>query len=244
MTSAFGQSYLRLFWCALVMLLPRRLKVLALNLVPGFRVDPTSSIGFSFLCPARKLVLGPNTVVGHLTFCRGLERLELHSGSRIGNLNWLTGSPRGRQDDPFLATSPSRVPELLLAEHAVITHRHYLDCTDSIRIGAGSGILGFRTLVLTHSVELSSAQQGCKPIRIGRYCLVATNSVILGGAVLPDCCALGALSMLRDAHTRQYTLYSGNPASAVRDLDPTDAFFCRPESQADGSKGDPRVQSS
>jgi len=35
------------------------------------------------------------------------------------------------------------------------------------------------------------------------------------------------MSMLRDAHATPYRLYAGNPAQAVRDLDPSAAWFHR-----------------
>jgi len=226
MRTASWHSHLRMLWCALVMFVPRRLRPRLLGLLPGFDVHPTSSIGFSFLCPSKTLFLGPGTFIGHLNFCRGLERVELGAHSRIGNLNWITGYPR-RAADPIFAAYPARVPELVLEEHAAITRSHYVDCTDSIRIGAFATVGGLHSVLLTHSITLQSGRQACRPIRVGRYCLVGTNSVLLGGSVLPDFSALGALSMLRDAHDAPYRLYAGNPARAVRDLDPDANYFHR-----------------
>lgn len=232
MTTQFGQSYVRLLWCLVVMILPRCLRARALNLVPGFIVHPTSSIGCSFLCPSGSLVLHPHSAVGHLTFCRGVERLELKRGSRLGHLNWISGWPRGRAHDPFALMSPNRIPELVLEEDAVVTHRHYFDCTDAIRIGQGSGVLGIRSLLLTHTVQLSTGLQSCAPISIGCRCLIATNCVVLGGAALPDYCALGALSLLRDSPGSRYTLYAGNPAVFVRPIATDAGFFQRPRGTA------------
>ncbi len=58
--------------------------------------------------------------------------------------------------------------------------------------------------------------------------MVATRAVIMTGASLPSYCALGPGSVLRDAPTATYTVYSGVPAVAAARL-PEDAEFFRPE---------------
>src|SRR3712207_7972137 len=43
----------------------------------------------------------------------------------------------------------------------------------------------FRSQFLTHSIDLLENVQRSRPIKIGKFCFVGTNSVILGGSVLP-----------------------------------------------------------
>ena len=218
------EAALRVTLSAVAAFAPRRARPRILNLAPGFRVHPTSSIGCSFLCPSRTLDIGPHTRVGNFTLVRRLDRLEMRAYSGIGNLNTITGWPRGL-GDPYHAASPDRVPELVLGERAVITNRHYFDCADSVRLDDGSVIAGLRTVIFTHGLSIASGAVGCRPVRIGRCSLVLTTCVILGGSVLPDFCVLTPLSLLRNAHSEKYRMYAGNPAAAVRELDPDAGFF-------------------
>lgn len=219
-----SQPALRIAACCIAAAAPRGLRPRILNLVPGFRVHPTSSIGRSFLCPTASLIIGPHARVGHLTLVRNLDRLELGAHSALGNLNFVSGVPRG-SGDPYLAAAPDRQPELVLGERAVVTNRHYFDCADSIRLAEGSVIAGLRTVFLTHGLHLATGEQRCDPVRIGRGSMVATTCVILKGSVLPDFCVLTPLSVLRKAHSETHRLYSGNPATVVSELDPGAGYF-------------------
>lgn len=215
---------LRFALCSLAVVAPRRLRPRILNLVPGYRVHPTSSIGASFLCPNATLIVGPHTRVGHLNVARRVDRLELGAHSQIGHLNSISGVMRG-PDDLYATTAAHREPEFVLGERAVVTNRHYFDCADSIRLAEGSVVAGLRSIFLTHGLNLATGELRCDPVRIGRGAMVSTTCVILKGSVLPDCCVLTPLSVLRVAHTEKHRLYSGNPAVPVRSLDPEAGFF-------------------
>lgn len=218
------QRGLRLAICALATIAPRRLRPRILSLVPGFRVHPTSVIGFSFICPATTLTIGPYARVGHLTVVRNVDTVQLAAHSHIGNLNSISGTPRG-SSDAYANTSPDRGSELVLGERAAITNRHYVDCADSVLIGEGSTVGGLRTVIVTHSLHVASGDVRCSPVRIGRGCLINTNCVLIGGSVLPDFCVLAPLSLLRGAHSEPHRLYAGNPAAPVRPLDPEAGLF-------------------
>lgn len=223
--SAFHRA-LRSAVCVSAALAPRLLRPWILSLVPGFDVHPTSSIGRSFLCPHTSLSIGPHARVGHLTVARNLDRLELGAYSKIGNLNSISGWPCGVTGDPYTA-SPDRVSELVLEQRARITNRHYLDCADSVRLEECSLVAGWRTVIITHGIHLASGEQRCSPIRIGRFSMVTTSCVVLGGSVLPAFCVLAPLSLLRKAHTDEYQLYAGNPAAPVRPIDIDSGVFRR-----------------
>jgi acetyltransferase-like isoleucine patch superfamily enzyme len=201
-------------------------KLRRLMLVHFFKYDihPSSRIGLSWIAP-RRLIVGPNCRIGSLNVVKGLELLRLDESSIIGNLNWITGFP---VDDPrHYSQVLNRKVELHLHRHSAITNRHLLDCTDQVSIGEFSIVAGFRSQLLTHSVDLASSTQACAPIQIGAYCFVGTHCTILGDSRLPDYSVLGAHSLLERRFNESYQLYGGVPARALKPLRRDLAFFGR-----------------
>lgn len=211
----------------LLMPLPWALRRKALQRVFGFDIHPTARIGFSVVLPAR-LVMGERATIGHANLIRGMSLVQMDRGAGISNLNWVTGSA---PDNPYFAHQPERRSEIVFREGSGITNRHFVDCTDRITFGEYSMVAGYGVQMLTHSVDLMSNRQRAKPITIGAYCLVATRSVVLGGAKLPDCSALGAGSVLRSAFSTTHRLYSGVPAAEAGSLDPAAAYFTGTDGQ-------------
>lgn len=214
------RSLLRL----LIVLLPWRLKRFLLSTVFGFELHATSHIGLAWVFPAR-LVMGEGARIGHLTVCKGLEQLVLGAHASIGRLNWISAYPLNQP--PHFAHMPDRKPRLSLGEHSAITHRHIVDCTEEVVIGAFTTVAGYRSQILTHSVDLAECRQHAKPVWIGSYSFIGTACTILGGAVLPDHSVLGAHSLLSKAYDEEYRLYAGAPAKPVSDLDPGMKYFTR-----------------
>lgn len=190
----------------------------------GYHIDPTARIGLSWIMP-QKLIMEPHSRIRSLTFCRGLELLHLGANSSIGNGNWITGYPRSSSG--HFAHQTDRHPVLIVGEHSAITNRHLIDCTNSITLGKFSTFAGFQSQILTHSIDLEEARQSSAPVVIGDYCFVGTNSVILGGGVLPSYSVLGAKSLLNKAYSEPYTLYAGVPAKPVKTLDKEMKYFVR-----------------
>jgi acetyltransferase-like isoleucine patch superfamily enzyme len=120
-----------------------------------------------------------------------------------------------------------RHPELLLGEHAAITNRHLIDCTDRVAIGRFTTFAGFRSQILTHSIDLAACRQHARPVSIGEYCFVGTACTVLGGASLPDCSVLGANSLLNKAFSETHCLYGGVPARPLSKLDAGLAYLHR-----------------
>ncbi len=56
------------------------------------------------------------------------------------------------------------------------------------------------------------------PIRIGKYCLLGMNSVILPGVVLGDYTIVGANSVVRHSFPDGFAVIAGSPARVVRRL--------------------------
>ncbi|MFL6594338.1 MAG: acyltransferase [Chthoniobacterales bacterium] len=190
----------------------------------GYEIHPSARIGLGWILPDR-LIMEANTRIGHLTICKNIALLHLREHALIGNGNWITGFPLG--PSPHFASETDRRPELIIGEHSAITHRHFIDCTNRITIGKFTTFAGFQSQMLTHSIDLEANRQASTPIRVGDYCFVGTNSVFLGGAVLPDYCVLGAKSLLNKAFTETHQLYGGVPAKPLQALPADYAYFHR-----------------
>jgi len=190
----------------------------------GYEIHPTARIGWSWICPEH-LAMAAGARIGSLTVCKGLSLLQMGEQARLGNLNWVSGFPRG--NPAFFKDELERRAELVIGDHAAVTHRHILDCTNAVRIGRFSTFAGYRSQVLTHSIDLLRCRQASKPVTIGEYCFVGTGSVLLGGCVLPDYSVLGALSVLNKAYTETHWLYAGNPARPVKALEEKMLYFER-----------------
>ena len=190
----------------------------------GYRIHPSCRIGFSWILPAR-LIMEEGSSIGHLTVCKNFDLLHMAPHSTIGRGNWITGFPLGPSQ--HFAEEKDRQPQLILGEHAAITHRHLIDCTSSVTIGRFTTFAGFQSQIVTHSIDIEKNRQASSPVRIGQYCFVGTNSIILGGSVLPDFCVLGAKSLLNKGFTETYQLYGGVPAEPIKKLSPDYAYFRR-----------------
>jgi len=104
-----------------------------------------------------------------------------------------------------------------------------IDCTARVRIGAFATVAGFRSQLITHSIDLEAGRQSSEPIDIGEYCFVGTDSVILGGSVLPHHSVLGAKSLLNKKWEAPFHLYAGIPAEPLKELSQEMKYFRRTE---------------
>ena len=206
------------------MLLPWRIRRGLLERQFGYRLHPTSRIGLAWIFPDQ-LVMEADTHIGHFTVCKNIALLQLKERASIGRGNWITGFPL--HGSPHFATETNRQPQLILGEHSAITHRHLIDCTNSIRIGQFTTVAGFRSQILTHSIDLRRNQQVSIPVQIGDYCFVGTNCVLLGGSILPDYSVLGAKSLLNKAFKESHMLYAGIPAKPIESVSSDCEYFRR-----------------
>jgi carbonic anhydrase/acetyltransferase-like protein (isoleucine patch superfamily) len=208
----------------LIVLCPWPLKRLLLQWIYGYELHRESRIGLAWVFPAR-LVMARRSSIGHLTVCKGLELLSLGECATIGRLNWISAYPLDRP--PHFAHLEARKPRLTLGEHTAITHRHLIDCTEEISVGRFSTIAGFRSQILTHSIDLHACRQDARPVCIGSYSFIGTACTILGGTVVPDYSVVGANALLNAVYEGRYQLYGGVPAKAVAQLDPEMKYFTR-----------------
>ena len=210
----------------LSLLLPWKLRRSFLENQFGYSIHPSSRIGFAWIFP-RRLVMEEGSRIGHLTLCKNIDLLHLGAHAIVGQLNWITGFPSG--PGRHFAHQPERQPELIVERHAGISSRHLIDCTARVRIGAFATVGGFRSQLLTHSIDFNAGRQTAEPIEIGEYSFTGTNSVVLGGSILPHHSVLGAQSLLNKKWDEPYRLYAGVPAKPVKELSPEMEYFRRSE---------------
>lgn len=194
--------------------LPGELRAKILKRLFGHDVHPTARIGISLISVGH-LEMGERSSIGNLNRVAGLELVQLDDFAAIGNLNWITGIPVGGTGS--FSHIPSRRSALIIEHDAVLTNRHYIDCTDTVHLEPFCGIGGVRTTVLTHSVNFGTGLQECSPVRISTNCLIATNCTVLHGSVAPPFSAIAAGSTLR-GKPEESGLYTGVPAKKVGDI--------------------------
>jgi len=225
------------FLLLISLFLPWKIRRAFLEQQFGFQIHPTARIGIAWILPSR-LIMEENTAIGHLTVARNLDLVHLKSDATIGRGNWITGFPLGQcqsgrrlaavsSDLRHFGSETDRRPELVMGEHSAITHRHLFDCTNAITIGAFATVAGFQSQFISHTIDIKENRQTSRPISIGDYCFVGSNSVLLSGAALPDYCVLGAKSLLNKAYTQTHRLYGGVPARELSVLPPDCGYFNR-----------------
>jgi len=192
----------------------------------GYKIHPTCRIGLAWIFPNR-LIMEEDSQIGSATVCKNIDLLHLKAHASIGRGNWITGFPLG--SSRHFAHQTDRRPELIVGEHAAITNRHLLDCTNSVAIGRFTTFAGFHSQIITHGIDIEQNRQSSKPVRVGDYCFVGTNCVLLGGSTLPDFCVLGAKSLLNKNFTDTYQLYGGVPAQPIKSLSHDCKYFRRTE---------------
>lgn len=190
----------------------------------GYLIDRSAKIGFSLVF-CDKLEMGPGSKIGSLNVIKGLRLLKLEESSSIGNINWITGFPIN--DKSFFVHVPDREPALIVGLHSAITNRHLIDCTDKVSLGNFTTFAGFRSQILTHSIDIFDCRQSCKPITIGDYSFIGTGSIILGGVNFPSYSVLAAGSILNASFIETYSLYGGAPAKLIKQLDHKSKYFLR-----------------
>lgn len=217
---------MRQIFMAMSIFFPFFIRRWLLQIFLGYRIHPTSRIGFSYVLP-KILIMEANSRIGHFTVCKNLDLLHLKQHASLGRANWISGFPSG--SSVHFTHQQGRRPELIIGEHSAVTHRHIFDCTNSVEIGNFSTFAGYNSQVLTHSIDLENSRQSSKPVSIGNYCFIGTDCVILGGGSLPDYSLLGAKSLLNKRYSDRYYLFAGVPARPVKKLSEEMLYFSRKE---------------
>ena len=164
--------------------------------------------------------------IGHLVTAIHLDEIFMGASSCIDRGCWVTGFSSYSASKHF-SHQMERKSRLSIGMHSAITKNHHLDCTSSIEIGEFTTIAGYQSQLLTHSIDIKNNRQNSNPIKIGDYCFIGTNVVILGGAVLPSYCVVGAKSLLNKAFSEEWSLYAGVPAIRKSHINSSDHYFSR-----------------
>jgi acetyltransferase-like isoleucine patch superfamily enzyme len=163
--------------------------------------------------------------IGHFNVAIHLHRMILEDCALIGRANWITGFPK--ESNAHFSHRRARNPVLVIGRHSAITKGHHVDCTDRIEIGEFTTIAGYNSQFLSHSIDLLENRQDCHPIRIGNYCFVGTNVVVLGGSNLPDHSVLAAKAVLQKDFSEEWFIYGGVPAKALAPISRQARYFSR-----------------
>ncbi len=216
---------MRKFIALIILVLPWIVRRQIYRLIFKYDIHTEAYIGFSWVYPDN-LVLESGARIGHLSVCKNIASVEMGKDSIIGSLNWITGFPYGT-DSLHFKSDINRFPALILKQHSAITGRHMIDCTDTITIGEFTTVAGIRSQLLTHSINLEKSRQEAMPIKIGKYCFIGTNTVILKGSEVPDYSVVGAMSLVNKKLDEEYLLYGGVPIKKIKSLSKEQLYFNR-----------------
>lgn len=76
--------------------------------------------------------------------------------------------------------------------------------------------------IITSKYDIQDVSQSdVKDVRIGHYCWIGMNAVILPGVVLGDFTVVGAGAVVTQSFAEGFCVIGGNPARIIRRLDPT-----------------------
>ncbi len=173
------------------------------------------------------------------TTSKMLKKLKSYLSYRLARLMKpeIIGGFR-RSDKVFLKnvgisnTSHISYPgNLYLEDFVFIGHYNYIDCLIGTRIGEGTQISNFIS-VLNHSshhaLRLHARQQSSMhpadrkgllkgKVEIGKYCFVGAHSIIMPGSKLGDGCIVSAYSYV-SGEFPPFSIIRGCPATVVGDV--------------------------
>lgn len=214
----------------ILFILPWCIRRKLLNMM-GHQISTSAHIGFSIIL-CHQLIMHENSLIGHLTLVKGIDKLELNKNSKIGALNFITGySVRLKS---LFRNVNGRNCEFVLGEHSSITSRHFFDVNGGIYIGKYTQIAGIRSTFLTHSIDVYKNIQTVAPIKIGNYCFCGSNILLLKGVTIKDYTIIGAGSIVSRPIERGEVVIAGNPAIIKKKLTIEDVkFFSRSQAKVE-----------
>jgi acetyltransferase-like isoleucine patch superfamily enzyme len=215
---------MRLVFAYVFAFVPMSLKRIIAQRIYNWDIHPTAYIGPSVLT-VRHVSMGPGASIGGRNVITNLNELRLGEGANIGSGNMI----KGWWDHPTQKL-PERNPSVYLAEHAQIASYHYIDCVDSLELGKHASIAGFRSTVLTHSIDLMRDEYVAGSVVLGEYAVAMSGCLLAAGTRIPARSVVAAGSVVSTKLTQELAFYRGNLAEAVRPLPERLGFFHRGES--------------
>lgn len=187
-----------------VWLLPASRFKNALLRAAGHRIAATAIARPNLVWGVDQFVMDPGASINRGNAIKGMREVRLGTGSSIGRTNLISAHGAYRR----LAEGA----RLVLGERAYITSRHELDCSGSLILGDFAALAGFRSQVLSHSIDLARNAQTAYPVRIGARSFVGARALLLGGSSLPPRSVLAAGSVLSASTREESGLWAGVPA--------------------------------
>ena len=228
---------MRLAFAYVFAFVPMSLKRIIARRIYHWDIHPSAYIGPSVLT-VRKVRMGPGASIGGRNVITNLDELRMDEGATIGSGNMI----KGWWDHPDQKL-PERNPSVYLAEHAQIASYHYIDCVDSLELGRHAAIAGFRSTVLTHTIDLVRDRYVAGSVVLGDHAVAMSGCLLSAGSRIPARSVVGAGSVVSTKLTEELTFYRGNPAEAVRSLPERLAFFHRGDPSGDGVSPTSRFRS-
>jgi acetyltransferase-like isoleucine patch superfamily enzyme len=224
-------SKIRLFFLALIALLPSFLKRICYRLFFGYNIAKGVKIGITLL-DAKDCTIDSNVTIGHLNVFIGIKKLSIGDHSRIGHLNIIRGGDEvklGRYTEILRLNEINAIPEpiavnevdsrFILGDGSIITTSHKIDFTDRVEFGKRVILGGRNSSLWTHNRQMT------KPIIIGDYSYIGSEIRIVPGGEIPPKCIVGIGAVITKKFEDEYKLIAGVPAKAVKDLDEDGKFL-------------------
>ena len=215
---------MRLAFAYVFALVPMSLKRIIAKHVYKWDIHPLAYIGPSVLT-VTYVSMGPGASIGGRNVITNLNELRLGEGATIGSGNMI----KGWWDHPT-QTLPERNPSVYMAEHSQIASYHYIDCVDSLELGRYAAVAGFRSTVLTHTIDLGRDRYVAGSVVLSDHAVAMSGCLLSAGTHIPARSVVAAGSVVTGKLTTEQTFYRGNPAEPVRQLPERLAFFQRGES--------------
>lgn len=214
---------LRLVCVLLMVIVPAPLRRTIAIKVFGWDIDENARIGRSLILVGH-VSMAARANIGSFNVIRGLDELRMGQGATIGTRNWVLAPPLSEQ---VFRRSPNRKPVLYMAAYTGITNGHHIDCSDRVEFAEYAVLAGFRSQILTHSLDLVRDEFVTGPVELGERCAVMSGCVLLSGTRVPARSIVSAGSVITTKLTKELTFYRGNPAEAVRELPASLKYFQR-----------------
>lgn len=194
----------------IAILLPGRLRIAWLRL-RGAKIGRDCRIGPSFI-NARSIIIGDNVQIGGFNLLHRLNRLEMETGSRMNNFNWITGARTGN---------------FIVGRNSAITRLHFFEASGTICIQDNTIIAGRNSHFFTHGIS-STNLDDVRPITIGPWSYVGSSSRFVPGSSVARGTFVGMGAVVTKPSTTEYVLLGGAPARVLKTLSPSDIYFARP----------------
>ena len=189
----------------------------------GWDIHPTAHVGRSLIM-VKHLTMGPESFIGPFNVIRDLEHLTKGRGANIASRHWIIGIPL---DSAIYPQGRKRDPSLIMGDWAMITVAHDIDCADRVELKDHAVIAGFKSSILTHSLNLVSDKFVTGKVELGERAVLMSNCTMQTGTRIPARSIVSAGSVVNTRLKAEQTFYRGNPAEAVRELPDTLGFYRR-----------------